>query len=120
MILLAGSAADADGSDYFAILLKRNTAGEDHNLAVVGGVDAEELVPGLGVSPEVCSGDIEGAGCPRFSVRRYRWSQKCQALAMRSKAMRLPPSSTTATFMELADLFGFLSAAAMMRRASAS
>jgi hypothetical protein len=41
-----------------------------------------------------------------------------QALAIRSKAMRLPPSSTTATFMGWPSSSAFFSAAAMMRRAS--
>ncbi len=49
VILSAGAAAYSDCTDYFAVLLEGDAAGEDHDLAVVGGVDAEELVAGLGV-----------------------------------------------------------------------
>jgi hypothetical protein len=34
---------------HFAVALEGNAAGEDHDLAVVRGVDAEELAAGLGV-----------------------------------------------------------------------
>ena len=47
VILFAGASADADGTDYFSFLLEWDAAGEDHDLAVVGGVDAEELISGL-------------------------------------------------------------------------
>src|SRR5580704_6982948 len=43
-----------------------------------------------------------------------------QALSMRTWAMRLPPASATAMFMGWPISFAFFSAAAMMRRASAS
>jgi hypothetical protein len=38
-ILFAGSSADADAPDDFAIFLQGNPC-EDHDLVVVGGVDA--------------------------------------------------------------------------------
>jgi len=64
VILIAGASGDADSADYLAVLLDGDAAGEDHDLAVVGGVDAEELVAGLGVGGEVLGGDVEGAGGP--------------------------------------------------------
>src|SRR4030081_1951149 len=66
VILFAGSSADADGADDFAVLLQGDASGEDHDLAVVGGVDAEELVARLRVIAEVFGGDVEGAGGPGF------------------------------------------------------
>ena len=64
MVVFADAAGDADGADDFAVLFDGDAAGEDHDLAVVGGVDAEELVAGLGVFAEVFGGDVEGAGGP--------------------------------------------------------
>ena len=64
VILFAGASADADGAYDFAFFLQGDAACEDHDLAVVGGVDAEELVAGLGVCGEVFGGDVEGAGGP--------------------------------------------------------
>src|SRR5271170_5293754 len=64
VILFAGAAADADGADYFSVLLEWDAAGEDHDLAVVGGVDAEELISRLRVRGEIFCGDVEGTGGP--------------------------------------------------------
>src|SRR5579859_6354436 len=61
MILVARAAAYADCADYFAILLEGNAAGEDHDLAVVGGVNSEELAPRLRMRRQVFGGDVEGA-----------------------------------------------------------
>jgi hypothetical protein len=69
VILFTGASTDADCADDFTLFLERNAAGKDHNLAVVGGVDAEELVAGLGVGAEVLGGDVEGAGGPGFFLR---------------------------------------------------
>jgi hypothetical protein len=62
VVLFAGTAADTDRADDFAILFQRDAAGEDHDAAVVGGIDAEELAAGLGVGGEVFGGGVEGAG----------------------------------------------------------
>jgi hypothetical protein len=64
LVLLAAASGDADGSDDFAVLLEGDAASKDHDLAVIGGVDAEELLAGLGVVAEVLGGDVEGAGGP--------------------------------------------------------
>jgi len=66
VVLGAGAAADSNGADDFAVLLQGDASGEDHDLAVVGGVDAEELVARLRVIAEVFGGDVEGAGGPGF------------------------------------------------------
>jgi len=66
VVLIAGASGDADGADYLAVLLDGDAAGEDHDLAIVGGMDSEELVAGLGVLSEVLGGDVEGAGGPGF------------------------------------------------------
>jgi len=47
VVLNTRAAADADGSYNFAFLLEGDAACKDHDLAVVGGVDAEELIAGL-------------------------------------------------------------------------
>ncbi len=49
LILLARTAADADGADHVAVLLQRNAAGENHDAAVIGTVNAEELLARLRV-----------------------------------------------------------------------
>src|SRR5580693_7115462 len=69
VILFAGASTDADCADDFTLLLERNAAGKDHNLAVVGGVDAEELIAGLRVCGEIFGGDVKGAGGPGFFNR---------------------------------------------------
>src|SRR5205814_1128314 len=47
MILIAGTAADTNRTDYLAIQLQWDAAGKNHDLAVVGGVNAEELASRL-------------------------------------------------------------------------
>src|ERR1700677_3223315 len=64
VVLIARAAAYTDGSYYFSVFLERDATGEDHHFAVVGGVDAEELVAGLRVWCEVFGGDVKGAGGP--------------------------------------------------------
>src|SRR5665213_1298471 len=64
LVLFAGAAADAEAADDFAVLLEGDAACEDHHLAAVGGVDAEELVAGLGVFAECLGFDVEGARGP--------------------------------------------------------
>ena len=51
VVLVARATAYADGSNYLAAALQRDTAGEDHDLAVIRGMDAEELPTRLGVGP---------------------------------------------------------------------
>ena len=67
VILFAGTTADADSAYDFAIFLQRNAAGEDHDFAVVGDVDAEELVARLAVLGQVLRGDVERTGRPRLT-----------------------------------------------------
>src|SRR3954453_2652456 len=69
LILLAQAAADADGSHDFIAAFERNSAGENHHAAVVGSVDAEELVAGLAELGELPGGDVEGARGPGFIDR---------------------------------------------------
>jgi len=69
VVLRSRTAADADGPDDLAILLERDAAGEDHYLAVVGGVNTEELIAGLRVRSEIFGGDVEGSGGPGFFDR---------------------------------------------------
>src|SRR5271170_2561110 len=69
VVLLSGATTNSDGTDDFAVLFERDAAGEDHDLAVVGGVDAEELVAGLRVLGEVFGGDVEGARGPGLLLR---------------------------------------------------
>ena len=59
MILIAGAAADADGAHNLAVPLERDAAGKNHDLPVVGGVDAEKLSTRLRVRGQILSLDIE-------------------------------------------------------------
>ena len=43
LILFAGTATDPDGSYHLAVLLQRNSPGENHNLPVIRCVNAEKL-----------------------------------------------------------------------------
>ena len=47
LVLLAGTSTDSDSSNDLPASFERNAAGEDHYAAVIGGVDAEELVAAL-------------------------------------------------------------------------
>ncbi len=60
VVLVAGAAADADCAYDFSILLQGDAPGEDHDLAVIARVDAEELVAGLGMGGEVFGGNVKG------------------------------------------------------------
>src|SRR5687767_14236186 len=64
VVLFAAAAGDANGADDLAAFLDGDAAGEDHHLAVVRGVDAEELVAGLAVVGEVFGSDVEGPRGP--------------------------------------------------------
>jgi len=59
MILIAGPAADSDCADNFPIFLQRNTARENHDTPIVGGVDSEKLIARLAVRREIFCRDIE-------------------------------------------------------------
>src|ERR1700743_2471254 len=63
MILVAGTATDSDGTDDLAVPLERNAPGEDHDLSIVGSVNAEELSAGLRVGRQIFRRNVEGAGC---------------------------------------------------------
>src|SRR5215469_1255990 len=43
LVLIARATADADGADNLSVPLQRDASGENHDLAVVGSVDAKEL-----------------------------------------------------------------------------
>ena len=47
MVLLSRSAADPNRADDLPVLLQRNATRKDHDLAVVGCVDAKELIARL-------------------------------------------------------------------------
>src|ERR1700761_5277646 len=62
MILVAGTATDSDGTDDLTVSLERDAPGEDHDLSIVGSVDAEELSAGLRVGRQIFGRNVEGAG----------------------------------------------------------
>lgn len=66
VILLSGAAADADGANDLAILAQRNSTGEDHDAAVIGDVNAEELIARLRMRRQVFGRDVEGPGRESF------------------------------------------------------
>lgn len=45
VVLFSRAATDSNRSDHPAVLLEGDAAGEDHDLSIVGGVNAEELSP---------------------------------------------------------------------------
>jgi hypothetical protein len=45
LILIAAAAADADCAYYLALPFQRDSASEDHDLAVIRGMNTEELAP---------------------------------------------------------------------------
>src|SRR5450755_4432869 len=61
MVLIARAAADADGADDLSIAFQWNATCEDHDSAIIGGVNAEELSAGLRMYSEVFGRDVEGA-----------------------------------------------------------
>src|SRR4026208_2308791 len=62
MVLVSRTAAYADRTHDLAALLQRNPAGEDHDAAIIGGVDSEKLASGLAVRSQVLGGNIESPG----------------------------------------------------------
>src|SRR5579862_6910871 len=63
MILIARATADANRAYNFSALLQRDAAREDHDLAVVGGVDTKELPARLRMRRQVLGRDVERPRC---------------------------------------------------------
>jgi len=61
MILVAGTAANANRPYHVAISLQRDAAGKNHDLAVVGSMNAEELASRLRMLRQFLRFDIECA-----------------------------------------------------------
>src|SRR5215469_15221138 len=59
VVLIAGTAAHTDCAHNFATTLQRDSPGEDHDLAIIGGMDAEELSTRLGVGGEILGGNVK-------------------------------------------------------------
>src|SRR5450631_2692318 len=62
VILLSGAAADSYCADNLPISFQRDAASEDHDAAVIGNVNSEELATRLQMLCEVLGWDIERAG----------------------------------------------------------
>lgn len=62
MILPAGAAAYSNSANHFPIALECHSAGEDHDAAIIGRMDAKELLTSLRMRGQVFRGDIERAG----------------------------------------------------------
>src|SRR6516165_5162976 len=60
MVLVPRTSADPDGPNHLSAPLQRYASGEDHDLPIVGGVNAKELVTRLAVRGQILSGNIEG------------------------------------------------------------
>src|SRR5262245_13127308 len=69
MILIPRASTDTDRAHHVAIALQRNSAGENHDLAVIGSVNSEELPAGLGVRRQILGCYIKGAGSERLVDR---------------------------------------------------
>jgi len=98
VVLIARASADVDSADHLAIALTGNATGEDHDLAVVGGVDPKELHSRLRVRGQVPGRDVEGPRCVGLLLRNVD-AADIQAPSIRTWATRLPPSSAMAMFM---------------------
>src|SRR6266513_3518826 len=59
MVLVSRAAADTNGAFDFSALLQRNPTCKNHDLAVVRGMDSEELSTGLRVRGQVLGRDVE-------------------------------------------------------------
>src|SRR3984885_2208596 len=69
LVLLARTAADANRTDDFSGTLERHAASEDHDAAIVGSVDAEEVAAGLREGRQIAGGNIKGTGGEGFLDR---------------------------------------------------
>src|SRR5664280_111213 len=61
VVLLARATAHADRAHDFSAAFQWNASGEDHDLAIVGDMNAEELSARLRMGGQVFGGDIERA-----------------------------------------------------------
>jgi len=66
VILIARSAAYSNGSHDLSAFTQRNSARENHDPAIVGSVDSEELPSRLGMRSKVFGCDIKGPGRVRL------------------------------------------------------
>jgi hypothetical protein len=61
MILLTRPPTDTDGADDLPVSFQGNAARKDHDAAVIGRMNPEELAARLGLCREVFRGNIERA-----------------------------------------------------------
>src|SRR5438552_10015890 len=61
MVLVTRTTTYADGAYYFTVALERDAAGENHDLAIVGGVDPKELAAGLRMLCQFFGSDVKRA-----------------------------------------------------------
>src|SRR5438477_3027421 len=61
VVLIARTATHTNGANYFSIAFERYPTSKNHDLAIVGGVDAEKLPAGLRMRSQVCGGDVKRA-----------------------------------------------------------
>src|ERR1700722_1579089 len=81
MVLSARAAADTDGANHLAIFLQRNSAGENHDLAVVGSVDSKKLLAGLRMGSQVLGRNVECARGVRFFLGNIDTADPCSVHA---------------------------------------
>src|ERR1017187_2173555 len=60
VVLFARATAHADGAHNFSVAFQRNASRKDHDFAVVGDMNTEELSARLRMRGQVPSGDVEG------------------------------------------------------------
>src|SRR5262245_51341637 len=68
-LVLRAESAYPDPTDHLVAAFQRNAAGEDHNAALIGHMDAEKLLPRLAVLRKILCRDIEGPCSPGFIDR---------------------------------------------------
>src|SRR5690554_5542868 len=59
MILFPGSATDTDCPYHLTVFLQRNPTSKNHDLTIIGSMDAKELLPRLGMFCQVFGGNIK-------------------------------------------------------------
>jgi hypothetical protein len=68
VILLATTATDANTADDFVVSFEGDAPGEDHDLAIVGGVNAKKLTTRLAMFGQIFGRYIKGAAVYAFLI----------------------------------------------------
>src|SRR5882724_12335237 len=77
VVLLSRTSANTNGAHHFSFLHQWNSTGENHDFAVVGGVNSKKLATRLAVHCKIFGGNVEGTRCERLLLGNVDTADPC-------------------------------------------